>query len=515
MADASPAVAVCQFVGDPMPDIAGIGILVCFSGQAFLSLCLALWVFFFSRHGRLDLMHEEGSDEHQIEMKRLEMVQDILMIGNDIQVMTGVALMVSVFTTYNKMDIYHFRLIYDIVSFVGVSVAAAFVCFTFIQARREGYRVRRQRRATGLADYDEDTNRPKGKGGLIRPLLLNPVETVRSWAMSARKTLPLLIRLNKSNPVIEKFTQSGRHRATYVCAAFFVALTALLDEKLGQWNLDEPGNCYNTAYTSVPNAKHPQADRLYVWLTFGWLLSVLMFSVYDGAKHRHYILIAAFLQFPVHFYMMIALRTANQGLLGITAEEAAKKAASAVASVAPYAARFLLLARQDGNETSAVNTAAADDEEDNSENDWDFGQTTAVLLLIVAYIEAFSKGLEFYRFESKLKKKQAAKAQKHEQHLRNGQGHDEPGRDESGGLLAFHVTSATSDGSNTSKTAMARLNPWKHSMSSPPRNRSEGGKEPISIIHPGVPPSAATHSAAQVRRPDSNDAEAVGASHGD
>ena len=50
---------------------------------------LAVWVFFFSRHGRLDVKHDEGSDEHKIEKKRLEMVTDMLMIGNDIQMLTG------------------------------------------------------------------------------------------------------------------------------------------------------------------------------------------------------------------------------------------------------------------------------------------------------------------------------------------------------------------------------------------------------------------------------------------
>ncbi|CAK7217696.1 hypothetical protein SBRCBS47491_003258 [Sporothrix bragantina] len=520
MAEATPTAEVCQFVGEPMPDIAGIGILIGFSGQAFLSLCLALWVFFFSRHGRLDMLHEDGSDEHEIETKRLEMVQDILMIGNDIQMMTGVALMVSVFTSYKKMDIYHFHLIYDIVCFVGVSVAAAFVCFTFIVARRESYRVRRHRRATGLADYDvdQDGNPVKAKR---RSLFLSPIDTLRSWGASIWKTLPLLIRLDRTNPVIGKFAQSRRYRATYVFAAFFLALTIGLNAKLGQWNLEEPGRCYNTAYTSVPTASHPQADRVYVWVTFGWLMSVLIFSVYDGAGHRRYILIAGLLQFPVHFYMMIALRTANQGLLGITAEEAAEKAAATASSVASHAARLLLFARQEssgnGNSTDPAAVAAAEGEEENSENDWDFGQTTAVLLLIVAFTEAISKGLEFWRFERELKKKRAAKHSKHER--QHGHGHNyghgqdqsqDNGRDENGGLLAFHaVTSATSEGSSTSKSAIARLHPWKHNMPSRQQPHTEGGNESIPVVIPGPPPSAATHGAPHVGYHEAYDVEAA------
>jgi hypothetical protein len=67
-------------------------LLVAFAGQAFLSLTLASWVFFLSKHGRLEVKHEEGSKEHKIERKRLELVTDILMIGNDIQMLTGQSL---------------------------------------------------------------------------------------------------------------------------------------------------------------------------------------------------------------------------------------------------------------------------------------------------------------------------------------------------------------------------------------------------------------------------------------
>lgn len=103
---------------------------------------LALWVFFFSRHGRLDVRHEEGSAEHAIETKRLEAVSDILMIGNDIQMMTGpfspaglrvllvvavsltrfsagIALMITAFVVSKNIDLYHLHMIYDTVSFVG------------------------------------------------------------------------------------------------------------------------------------------------------------------------------------------------------------------------------------------------------------------------------------------------------------------------------------------------------------------------------------------------------------
>ena len=78
-------------------------IIVGFTGQAFISLLVALWVFFLSRHGRLDLRHEEGSDEHQIEAKRLELFTDILMVGNDIQMLTGESKSLSLHTEQRLM----------------------------------------------------------------------------------------------------------------------------------------------------------------------------------------------------------------------------------------------------------------------------------------------------------------------------------------------------------------------------------------------------------------------------
>ncbi len=61
-----------------------------FSGQAAISLTLAIWVFFLSRHRRLEVQqHDDGTAEHAVEVKRLESALDILMVGNDIQMLTG------------------------------------------------------------------------------------------------------------------------------------------------------------------------------------------------------------------------------------------------------------------------------------------------------------------------------------------------------------------------------------------------------------------------------------------
>lgn len=93
--------------------------MIGFIGQAIISLGMAFWAFFLSRHGNLDISHDEGTLERRVEKKRLQFVSDMLMIGNDIQVSLGVSYMVTVFVSWDDMDLYHLHLAYDVVSFVG------------------------------------------------------------------------------------------------------------------------------------------------------------------------------------------------------------------------------------------------------------------------------------------------------------------------------------------------------------------------------------------------------------
>jgi hypothetical protein len=85
-----------------------------------ISLCLAVWAFFFSKSGSFfDGGHAPESIEYAIEQKRLECVSDILMVGNDIQMVVGTSYMISAFANIDTMDTYHLHLVFDIVSFVG------------------------------------------------------------------------------------------------------------------------------------------------------------------------------------------------------------------------------------------------------------------------------------------------------------------------------------------------------------------------------------------------------------
>lgn len=110
---------VCDKVGEALPDIAGIGVMVSFAGQAFLSLAITVWVFFLARYGHLDLDHLEGTAEYRRRKKRLEILSGMLQVGNDLQMMLGIAYMITVWEKQNKVGVYHLRLAFDTVSFVG------------------------------------------------------------------------------------------------------------------------------------------------------------------------------------------------------------------------------------------------------------------------------------------------------------------------------------------------------------------------------------------------------------
>ncbi|KAI1393671.1 uncharacterized protein F4822DRAFT_20491 [Hypoxylon trugodes] len=292
----------CEKVGEAMPDIAGYGVLIGLSVQALISLVLAFWVFFLTKLGRLDVSHPEGTWEHASQKKRLGFVSDILMVGNDLQMITGVALIITALSKGTEIDLYHLHLVFDTVSFVGISNAAALVCWTFMQAKEPAKRHRR-----------------------VIPA---------HW--------------------------TGRFRVSYVFAILFLVLTILLEIRLDQWSLtsEEVGYCYVTTGIATAGAAHPLTDKSYVAVTAIWLLLVMFGALFASAKFRKPLLILSFLQFPVHLYMMIALRSANQDSL----------------------------------------------EEHENENEWDFGQTTATILLGLAIAQLIHQGVNFMKFERTLQK---------------------------------------------------------------------------------------------------------------
>ncbi|KAI1457642.1 hypothetical protein F4805DRAFT_474941 [Annulohypoxylon moriforme] len=302
-ASESPEVPTqCEKVGEAMPDIAGFGVLLGLSVQAFISLALSFWVFFLTKLGRLDAQHPEGTIEHACEKKRLGFVSEILMVGNDLQMITGIALIITAISNAEEIDLYHLHLVFDTVSFVGISNAAALICWTFMGAK------------------------------------------------STRK------QHNKLAPS----HWTGRFRVSYMFAVLFLVLTIFLEIRLDGWSLtsEELGHCYITTGITSADASHPRTDKAYVAITAIWLLLVMFGSLFCSAKFAKPLLIISSLQFPIHLYMMIKLRTENQHAL----------------------------------------------ENHESENEWDFGQTTATLLLTVAIAQLVHQGVRYFKFERALKK---------------------------------------------------------------------------------------------------------------
>ncbi|PIG79116.1 hypothetical protein AARAC_007725 [Aspergillus arachidicola] len=294
---------MCELVGEQMATLVGNGVIVGFAGQALLSLCLSAWVFFLTKHGNLDITYPEGSMKREIERKRLDFVSNILMIGSDIQSTLGISYMITTFSLSSIMDLYHLHLVFDIVSFVGVSNTAALVCWRFVRAK---------------IDASATNPHSKNTGGRIS-----------YW--------------------------NGRYRATFFFVILYLALLIFLCVRLNEWAPDtEPGRCYFSSLVTSPHASHPGADQIYVSVTGSWLIIVILSSVFVGVRARRFILILASLHFPLHLYMAIALRQANQG-------------------------KF--------------------EGEVKHENEWDFGQTTAVVLLGIAVVELIAKGREYYQFE--------------------------------------------------------------------------------------------------------------------
>jgi hypothetical protein len=107
--------------------------------------------------------------------------------------------------------------------------------------------------------------------------------------------------------------------------------------RLGTWDVNVKGHCYNASKVALPDDPHPTVDFVYISLTCMYLFGSLMFSVgadlplkwisgpgvdflrdflLDALKaNRQIVLTYALLQYPLHIYSIFALRSSNEPLL--------------------------------------------------------------------------------------------------------------------------------------------------------------------------------------------------------
>lgn len=143
----------------------------------------------------------------------------------------------------------------------------------------------------------------------------------------------------------------------YIYAAFFFALTIVTLTHMLQWDnhSESLGYCYNTKGSADPGAEQPGTEITYVVVTGFSLLITMIFAIFSGPKSRFPLVILAVLHFGIHMYFMVVVREANQDLL-------------------------------EGVER---------------ENRWDFGQSTAMLLLGLAILEVIKKSIMYWRWNNK------------------------------------------------------------------------------------------------------------------
>lgn len=142
-----------------------------------------------------------------------------------------------------------------------------------------------------------------------------------------------------------------------VFLATYTSFTAGYNKRLQRWDDSRPGYCYNARLIAYPNDQHPGHDVFYLMLTFYYCLGALLTRIiYHWLLLRlgthaqsqpcvtisfewlrslldclanlpdwpislaidmiaPYMVMLAMLQYPLHLYMVIALRAANEALL--------------------------------------------------------------------------------------------------------------------------------------------------------------------------------------------------------
>ncbi len=101
----------------------------------------------------------------------------------------------------------------------------------------------------------------------------------------------------------------------------------MLGIRLNDWNDEIPGRCYRTSNIATPHAKHPLVDQVYLGITSFYVFDLMLVCVSfcrvrsTRLRWQKEIIYVGILQFILHVYILVALRTANQPLLDNAALE--------------------------------------------------------------------------------------------------------------------------------------------------------------------------------------------------
>jgi hypothetical protein len=143
----------------------------------------------------------------------------------------------------------------------------------------------------------------------------------------------------KLEPISPPSRRRARLGAVLVYTTMHIAFSAQFIRELNSWDDDVIGKCYNGMMVSGVH-NHPLVDKVYV-ITTTFILAVCLMAMmiylmimeyeeregrinprlvarYGGCTIKTITLmglVSALTQFPLHLYMMIALRMTNQGLL--------------------------------------------------------------------------------------------------------------------------------------------------------------------------------------------------------
>ncbi|KAK3348732.1 hypothetical protein B0T25DRAFT_546399 [Lasiosphaeria hispida] len=292
----------CASVGEANADIAGLGIVVALAIQGGISVILSAWLFVKDPSMRGLSVFRTPAFEREADPTfdtRIEAAKSVLRGICDSQIFAGTALLIAAFVTQDSLTLYHYHIIYDITNFTAVSFCAAL--------------------------------------------------------------------LHVSDPSISTNTKkTAEHNVRIILSAAFSVLhltfSIFFGRALERWDWNIPGRCYNTRLVSHSTASHPYVDKIYLGITCFYMQGILILSLANAVgtdrdvsevrsenSSGYYMgpggdagfaVMAALLQYPLHLYSTVALRTSNEGLL-----------------------------------------------EGDSENNWGFGQVMALVLVVDTFIK--------------------------------------------------------------------------------------------------------------------------------